>query len=297
MVRSYGGLIMLERILVPLDGSTRAEAILTELHVLLVRYDAEVILLRVVVPPTTMNPPEYARLLDERRADAHAYLQRLVGELTGAGATARGVVYEGSPAEAILAGAREQAATLIALTTHGRTGLARWDLGSVTEKVLRGSECPILVTRSFETTEAGATRERRVARAAIRRILLPIDAGDLSLAAVGPATEIAVLCSAEMLLVHVLDDDLAGEFPMPDIERAQELVTAAGLHVEVVLERGDAASQILAVSAERQADLIVMATHGRLGLKRWVLGSVAERVMRAAPVLLLLVRVREAEQR
>ena len=68
----------------------------------------------------------------------------LAGALAGSGAMARGVVYEGYPADAILAGAREQAATLIALTTHGRTGLARWDLGSVTEKVLRGGECPIL---------------------------------------------------------------------------------------------------------------------------------------------------------
>lgn len=288
---------MLERILVPLDGSTRAEAILTELRVLLARHDSEVVLLRVVLPPTTMNPPEYARLLDERRAEARAYIQRMVGELAGAGATARGVVYEGYPADAILAGAREQAATLIALTTHGRTGLARWDLGSVTEKVLRGGEFPILVTRSFETAEAGATRERRPAQAAMRRILLPIDAGDLSPVAVGPAIELASLCGAEILLVHVLDEDLAGELPMPDIERAQEMVTAAGLHAEVVLERGDAAGQILAVSAERQADLIVMATHGRSGLKRWVLGSVAERVMRAAPVPLLLIRAREAAQR
>ncbi|HEY7496778.1 MAG TPA: universal stress protein [Candidatus Tectomicrobia bacterium] len=288
---------MLERILVPLDGSRRAEAVLTELRVLLARHDSEVVLLRVVVPPTTMNPQEYARLLDERRTEAHAYVQRVAGELTGAGATARGVVYEGYPAEAILAGAREQAATLIALTTHGRTGLARWDLGSVTEKVLRGGECPILVTRSFETAEAGATWERRPAQAAMRRILLPIDAGDLSLVAVGPAIELASLFGAEMLLVHVLDDNLAGELPMPDIERAQEMVTTAGLHTEVVLERGDAADRILAVSAERQADLIVIATHGRSGLQRWVLGSVAERVMRAAPVPLLLVQAREAAQR
>jgi nucleotide-binding universal stress UspA family protein len=289
-------MIMLERILVPLDGSTRAEAILTELRMLLARHDSEVILLRVVLPPTTMNPPVYARLLDERRAEARAYVQRVVGELAGAGATARGVVYEGYPAEAILAGAREQAATLIALTTHGRTGLARWELGSVTEKVLRGSECPILVTRSFETAAAGATRERQPAQAAMRRILLPIDAGDLSFAAVGPAIELAVLFGAEMLLVHVIDEDLAGELPMPDLERAQELVTAAGLHAEVVLERGDAATRLLAVSAERQADLIVVATHGRSGLQRWVLGSVAERIMRAAPVPLLLVRAREATQ-
>jgi len=290
-------MIMLERILVPLDGSTRAEAILTELRVLLARRDSEVVLLRVVLLPTTMNAPEYARLLDERRAEALAYVQRMVGELAGAGATARGVVYEGYPADAILAGAREQAATLIALTTHGRTGLARWQLGSVTEKVLRGGECPILVTRSFETAEAGATRDRRPAQAAMRRMLMPIDAGDLSLAAVGPATELASLFEAEILLVHVLDEDLAGGLPMPSVERAQEMVTAAGLHAEVLLERGDAAGRILVVSAERKADLIVMATHGRSGLKRWVLGSVAERVMRAAPVPVLLVRAREAEQR
>jgi len=81
---------MLERILVPLDGSTRAEAILTELRVLLARRDSEVVLLRVVLLPTTMNAPEYARLLDERRAEALAYVQRVVGELAGAGATARG---------------------------------------------------------------------------------------------------------------------------------------------------------------------------------------------------------------
>jgi len=108
---------MLESILIRLDGSTRAEAILTELRVLPAWHGSEVILLRVV------------------------------GELAGAGAGAvvRGGVYEGDPAEAILAGAREQAATLIALTTHGRMGLARWELGSVTDKVLRGSTLPMLV--------------------------------------------------------------------------------------------------------------------------------------------------------
>jgi nucleotide-binding universal stress UspA family protein len=84
---------------------------------------------------------------------------------------------------------------------------------------------------------------------------------------------------------------------MPDLERAQEMVAVAGLHAEVVLEHGDAADRLLAVLAGRQADLIVMATHGRSGLTRWVLGSVAERVMRAAPVPLLLVRTREVEQR
>ncbi|MBI4566229.1 MAG: universal stress protein [Planctomycetes bacterium] len=138
---------MLERILIPLDGSATAEAILPQVALILKRKDSEVILARVVNVPLSYRV-DMARAIAEERLRAKSYVRDLAGKLAGDGVRARAEVLEGSAAESLLDLAERERVGLIAMTTHGRSGVSRWMLGSVTEKVLRGSQLPMLVVRN-----------------------------------------------------------------------------------------------------------------------------------------------------
>lgn len=280
---------MLERILVPLDGSTLAEKILGVLEPVLTRRDACVQLVRAIEPPATMNPSLYARLLEERRIEARAYLEERVSGLKTAGVRAGGSVFEGYPPEVILHAVETQEATLVAMTTHGRTGLARWQLGSVAEKVIRASKVPVLVGRSFTADPDGSRSESHPQEFRIRRVVLPIDPGDSSRAAVEPALEVARLFEAEVILVGVLQTTAPDSTLPPAFEEIRQAIADRGMHAEIALKAGDPAGEILAVARESQAGMIVMASRGRRGLPRWLLGSVAERIVRTAHVPVLVV--------
>jgi nucleotide-binding universal stress UspA family protein len=272
---------MLERILVPLDGSPRAEAILAHLRQLLLRKDSEVFLVRVIEPPLSLNARESAGLLEERRTEAKGYLQALKARLEDAGARVDARMGEGYPAEAILEAAKAVGASLIAMSSHGRSGIDRWAFGSVTEKVLRASDVPLLVVRFFAAGSGEA--------APYRRILVPIDGSDHSLQVVQPAGELAALFGADVVLVHVVDPE-SPSAPMPQIERAQGILRELGVKAEVEVRQGDPATEILSVATQRSVDLIALASHGRTGMSRWVLGSVAEKLLRTSSLPTLVVR-------
>lgn len=158
---------MYRRAVVALDGSPVAEAIIPFLLEIAGPLDMDVILLRViqVVSPTviegsvqlTVEDPEVARI------DAEEYLAPVAAELRDKGVRARTQVRRGEPAREIVAAAREAGADLIAMTTHGRSGLGRLLFGSVAEAVLRESRLPVFLMRVTE-----AEVERRAAQVAAR---------------------------------------------------------------------------------------------------------------------------------
>jgi nucleotide-binding universal stress UspA family protein len=112
---------------------------------ILLRQDAEVTLLRIVPP----DVPGGLRVLErEELEEATASTQAVLAELEREGARARCVIRRGDAAEEILACAQEYQPSLIAMSTHGRSGFSRWALGSVAEKVIRHSEVPVLVRRT-----------------------------------------------------------------------------------------------------------------------------------------------------
>lgn len=145
-------------VLVPLDGSELAEAILPDVAELCSVTGAGCRLLSVVVPqfePGSPYMPQapalHRELLDEAESRSGAYLERIARGLEDAGvATATEVVVHMSPAGAVLETAREVSADLIAMATHGRTGLRRLVLGSVGDKVLRGADVPVMLRRPEE---------------------------------------------------------------------------------------------------------------------------------------------------
>lgn len=301
---------MFERILVPLDGSPRAEMIFGQLSRILRREESELALLRVVDVGSVLAAADAAgrvdmeRLTDEERQRAQVYIEEQVRRIAERGVRVSGRVAQGMAAETILAQAEALGATMIALATHGRSGVKRWMMGSVAEKVLRGSAVPVLLLRSFRRTPEGDLEPAAVEEAPFRRILVPTDGSPASEAALGPASTMARLFQSEVLILHaemprVLPGEGFGRYQVlpptpswedPVTERAVERLKTSGLRTERVTVSGDAAAEILDLARARGVDLIVMATHGRSGVSRLFLGSVAERVLRSAEVPLLLVR-------
>lgn len=142
---------MYRRVLVPLDGSPLAESVLPFILEIAGPLDMEVVLLRAVPPitPTVVEGMRYVEVEDVegRLAEARAYLAPLATELTHKGVRSRVMVRHGDPVAEIIAGAREAEADLIAMTTHGRSGLGRLLFGSVAEAVLREAEIPVFMMK------------------------------------------------------------------------------------------------------------------------------------------------------
>lgn len=281
---------MFERILLPLDGSPTGEAILPQVRRILHHQDAEVIVLRAVHLPLTLAEGAYGYTSGAVEAEAKSYVQRIADRLLQDGARARGLVRVGPSAEAILEAAAEEKATLVAMSTHGRTGLARWVFGSVTEKVVRSSDVPVLVTRSFRPADGGPPAPAPPEELPLRQILVPIDGSEVSLAILPYVIKVARLFRSQVSLLYVVEGVGRKDSVTAEMKGPLEKLRLAGVPAEPVIQMGDPASAILDTCRRLPADMIALTTHGRSGVPRWTLGSVTEKVLRAASVPLLIVR-------
>jgi nucleotide-binding universal stress UspA family protein len=298
---------MLERILVPLDGSQTAEAVLPHVRRLLRRADSDVIFLRAANPPPGDSfMPTY----EETLAAAREYVLGVAERFAREGARAKGVALMGPAAGIILDTAAAEKATLIALATHGRTGLARGLFGSVAEQVLRKSPLPVMAVRPFWSYEVQATA--RPEDRPIRTLLVPVDGSETSLAVLPAAVEFARLFDkARIVLLHVMTahdgwrapgGPAAERFNDRDLAdaRLREIaaeIRAKELDVLTLVDSGEPSVVILDTARFHGADLIAMATHGRSGVSRVIVGSVTEKVLRGARAPLLVVSVRKAAAR
>ena len=145
---------MYKRALVPLDGSMVAQGIIPFILEIAGPLDMEVVLFRVLlpIPPSVVEGSRHVEVEDveKRSIEAEGYLAPIAAELRAKGVRVTTMVHRGEPAEEILAGARAARADLIAMTTHGRSGLGRLLFGSVAEAVLRRSDIPVFLMRQTE---------------------------------------------------------------------------------------------------------------------------------------------------
>lgn len=211
-------------------------------------------------------------------------------------AECRTLVREGRPADVILALAEDLGVSLVALSTHGRTGLNRLVLGSVAEEVARASPVPVLLRRAGSPAPPGPLLAR------------PVIGYDGSPRAWGAVEALALLARDRLGQVTLLSA-LDVEPPSPDgsdelmdrlIARRRDEVLARGLQAAerarglglsavALVKEGRPSTVILDAAEELGATLVVVATHGRTGLTRWVFGSVAEELLHASPRPLLVV--------
>lgn len=294
---------MFRRILIPLDGSSIAEQVLPLAKMFAVRFQSSVVLFQAIEPLSQRARVEGAASdaddqVELSRRRALEYLETIEHNFP-VGLSVEHAVRVGSAATAILELAESAHIDLIAMATHGRTGLQRWVYGSVADKVLSGARLPILLMRASEAPHAIAP---------IRRILVPLDGSTLAEGALVPALRLATAFDAEMLLFRVcepstylqngltsgtaaaaLDEAVCTTVEEYLTEKTQE-VRGQGVHVRWETQFGIAAENILDVAQKRAANLVVMSTHGRSGIGRWIMGSVADRVLRASRIPVLLIR-------
>ena len=142
---------MLKKILVPLDGSELAEAVLPHVESLAKANDAQVVILRVALNPATefaMTDPTIAgQMIETLEGSTKEYLNAMYKQLMGQGLQVSMQIAEGPIADSILQVAADEKIDLIAMSTHGRSGVARWLIGSIAEKVVRGANIPVLLVR------------------------------------------------------------------------------------------------------------------------------------------------------
>jgi nucleotide-binding universal stress UspA family protein len=289
-------MLRINRILFPTDGSDAAATAFLQAAALAEWHDAELHLFNVT--DDRDEPDLSVPVSDKALTD---WLGTVPGGMNGPNLQALSLtqkqVEATAPAERILAYVEDQDIDLIVMGTHGRRGLSRALLGSVTEAVVRQAPCPVFVVRGDE--EAVSPQH------AIRRILVPIDFSDASHEAIRHATEIAQTYGAEINLLHVVEEVVypsaygMGDayFPTQNVIRKVEETLADMARDEIGYEHimiaavvGYAPLSIIDYAKENEADLIVIATHGRSGFDRMLLGSVAERVIRRAPVPVFIVK-------
>jgi nucleotide-binding universal stress UspA family protein len=288
----------MKRILVPLDGSPLAEAILPVAEEWAKEEEAEVILLRAVLAHHLPGG-------DATEAEVHAvgegeaYLKAVAERLERRGLTrARWVVWYDEPAKAIAEAVARDEVDLIAMATHGRSGLSRLLLGSVAEAVVRSSRVPVLLLRGQSAWKPWVTG----------KILVPLDGSETSEAILPVVERLAGPRDLTISLLEVIEPlQVGGEaslrleemIPFKREEAERHLTKAAeplrdkGVRVEWAIRFGKAAETIGAFAGQQRADLIAMVTHGRWGLERFFFGSVAAGVLRSASVPVLLFKVRE----
>jgi nucleotide-binding universal stress UspA family protein len=292
-------MIQIDRILFPTDFFPCAAQALDHALFLAGKYRAELHMFHAIVlhQDDPHNPTHHFADLEEIQTRleelAASEMSAAVGPHEGSGIEIVKVQRrEISAAEAILGYAEERDVDLIVMGTHGRRGLGYLFLGSVAAEVVRYARCPVLTIREWPEPREVGRRER---------ILVPVDFSDHAGIALSHAKEIAAIYGARLMLLHVIEETLHPAFYVtgktsiyemrPDIrERCVEAMErfcaeASGPEVEVEYYTGDgrAAHHIVAFAEERDADLIVIPTHGLTGLRHLMMGSVTEKVVRRAP--------------
>jgi nucleotide-binding universal stress UspA family protein len=296
---------MYRSILVPLDGSAFGEQALPLALGIARRAGAKVQLAHVHLLPAPMYTearPNFENTRDVRaRGLAQDYLDGVVKRL-GARVPVASVVLEGGIAEALQEHTIATGVDLVVMTTHGRGPLSRFWLGSVADEMVRRSPVPLLLVRPGE--EAPDPGRDPV----LRHLLIPLDGTALAEAILAPALALGGLMEAEYTLLRVVPplpaayDSIGFEVAAFDLPSREQMEEEARTYLElvacrlrgegrrvrtrVVLDRPPAAG-ILDEAQGRPADLIALGTHGRRGLARLLLGSVADKVIRGAltPVL------------
>jgi len=290
---------MLANILVPLDGTPESNAALPLARTVAQATGGSITLLRVI-------KPEHGTPF----AEASIELQRVARELAGAGPSVKSVAYEGDDvARAVLEQIQRQSTDLVIMRTHGRAGLERAVLGSVTQQVVARGRVPVMVLRPGDRTITQ-----------IRKLLVPIDGSPGGTLALGTAVQLSKSTGASLQLLEVAQPasnwlyagDAYGGMSYYDPTWDDEALASARTYVEGVVKRlraagveadGDArqvpsvAEGIVHAADAANADVIVMSTRALTGPARAVLGSTADAVVRTAHCPVLLVhRGSEAEE-
>ena len=302
---------MYKTMLVPLDGSELAEVVLPYAKELAGRLDLELTLLH-VYQPLGSESQFMSRAYLERAAEIVQKQSREVQAKTGAPSGGKAVevlikVAVGHPAEEILRYAEESSIDLILMATHGRSGVRRWVLGSVADKVLRKSTIPIWLVRANIPEEIVHDEWPK------RTMLIPLDGSSFAESVLPHVESLAKQRGAELVKVVLLrvyeKPFITADYPEPDTEahekriinhfkqeaeqylvKVEKRLADAGLNVRTEVLMGNPANEIINYAQNNHPNLIVMATHGSSGVSLWEYGNIADKILHGVSSPIFLVR-------
>ena len=272
---------MFTKILLPLDGSKTAEQALFWARQYARPDKALVVLLQVLHTEYPLKGLPFRAGSEE----AKRYLQSIERELNFFGVPSKIVLRSDSVSRTIVATAQEERCDLILMTSRGASKVVRWLIGGVTQQVMRLSPVPVLIVRSLIAPDV---HERP------RRIVVPQDGSKHARSIIPWAARLARFHKASMILLHVIHPGGATKIPM-ELSRESSRLQKLGIAARVRLQEGDPAEQIL--QACRRGDLLAITTHGYGGIKRLLLGSVAEKVIHQASVPVIVYKSRAKGRR
>lgn len=283
-----------KKIIVPLDGSKLAEQILPYACLFAEAYGMPVELVRVEDPdtrPSFWPPPPSSDYLQE--ASARYFPSTLRVDY---------IEKHGKPAEVIVDLGKADPNYLIAMMTHGLSGMRRWLLGSVASRVVQSAANPVLLIRSMDETAP---------EVCLKRVFVPLDGSALAERILPHVVPLAKEMKLETDLVRVYSSPVDA-YPVGDaiyldtltrrrdairseaetyLEGKTQQLQAEGLErVSSTVIHGDPAAEIIDLARKTPDNLIAMSTHGRSGVGRWVLGSIAEKIIQHSHDPVLLVR-------
>jgi nucleotide-binding universal stress UspA family protein len=301
---------MIRRALIPLDGSELAEQAIPHLLRFTAPERTEFLLMTALSSSpfplfnNTVRRFKSERILVSNENEAGERVYVVAQQLSQAGFRVANQFLSGTPAESILHLAEEAFVDLIAMSTHGRTGLGLALLGSVADEVVRNARPPVFLVPAGAVVKSDPLP---------RTILLPLDGTPLAETAIPVTCQFAQNTGATVHLVRIVEPDdtddgskdkriiigpgYSGERPMirqaiSYLERIQLRLQLAGVSSRCQVEVGDPADIIARIVYAEDADLVVMSTHGRSGIKRMIHGSVVSQVISNTICPLLLMRGR-----
>jgi len=248
----------------------------------------------VVLYADPFSPPPYftsgqledlAKTIQHFKGTADAYLTRYVSEHIGSSSQVEMVVAENQPVPAILLAAEEKKVDMIVMGTHGRSGINRLMLGSVTEKVLHETDRPVLTVRE----KKGAADFPRVS---IEQVLCPINYTEVALKALEHAVEMSKCFKAELLVLHVIEPHSTVIKGEDELERLCAWIPddiRSRCSLKEIVRQGNAAEQIIEVVSSARCDMIVLGGQHKHFHDTTVLGTTTLRVTRHAPCPVLTV--------
>jgi len=305
---------MYKKMLVPLDGSRVAEVVFDYARELAARLRLDLTLLHVCTPEEYELHPMHRVYIDHaaeqiRRASEKMQNSQPAGEARH-GVQARGVLTMGHPAEEILRFADEDDIDIILMATHGHSGMGRWAIGSVADKVLRVTRVPVWLVRAGLPYEIVHDRFPR------RAMLVPLDGSPLAEVALPHVEALARQRGADLVQVILLRVCAPSGFPSTSgadvsqecqalaerqlacetlqaqryLDTTAGRLTEIGLRVKTEVLTGPPAATIIDYAETHPLHLVVMATHGWTGQLWWPWGSVAGRVLESVSSPVFLVR-------
>jgi nucleotide-binding universal stress UspA family protein len=303
--------MQINRIVVAVDFSAESQAAVEQAMNVARKNGAELVLLHVCgVPDKPNEVPDsmratlnvYEDMLREQLAEVRRQLDDLGAQLSGQGVEISHVVREGFPDTAIVETARELHADLVVTGSHGRTGFARFLMGSVAERVVRLSDVPVLVARQGDSAAGG-----------YHRIAVAVDFSDITDEVLSTALAVSAR-GAQIDVLHAWEMSPLSYQAMVPVKAAQDLVqplkdslrgvaTERGAELITRHEKEDVTITFHAVEGrpgdvvedwlkDHPVSLIVTGSHGRRGLRRFILGSVAENIVRHSSCSAIVVHSR-----